>query len=114
MSVESVSPATRDFTGLIRGASVVGLVLAVIMPPVGLVASIATLIWARHEGQSATLSIWGIVVSVVLIITGIILGFIALSMLTSAANAGALNIEALCADRRQWSWLIDSLRYVCR
>jgi len=114
MAAEQVSPAARDFSGLIRGLGIVGLVLAIIMPPVGLVVSIATLIWARQEGQSSTMATWGIILSVVMIIVGIIVAFMALSMFTRAANAGALNIEALCADRRQWAWLIDSLRLVCR
>lgn len=103
-----------DFTVLKKGIGIVAFVLAIVMPVVGLVANIAVLIWKKGSGESTRLPIWGIVVSVVLIIATIVVGLIALSLFTSAANAGAVNIEALCVHRDQWGWLIDSLRYVCR
>ncbi len=103
-----------DAATIRKGASITALVLAVIMPAVGLVLSVATFIWAKRSGERGTLSLAGIVVSVVLLITMVIVGFFILSQLIDAANAGALNVEALCAHRDRWGWLIDSLRYACR
>ena len=106
--------ASSDSSGLLKGASIVGLVLAFIVPFVGLVASIATLIWARRTGENGMLSIWGIVVSVVILIFGVIVSIIVISTFARAASDGAIDIQALCAHRDQWGWLIDSLRYACR
>ncbi|MFV0434346.1 MAG: hypothetical protein ACK5LO_10230 [Leucobacter sp.] len=113
MTETTTAPET-DFSGLRKGAGIVAFVLAIVMPVVGLIANIAMLIWKKKAGDSTLLSVWGIIISVVLIVATIVVGLIALSLFTSAANAGALNIEALCVHRDQWGWLIDSLRYVCR
>lgn len=105
---------TNESTGLIKGAGFVSLALAIIAPPIGLIGSIATFFWARSAGASKTLAILGIIISIVMIILGIIVMIIAASLLANAATAGAINMEALCAHRDSWGWLIDTLRYACR
>ena len=97
-----------------KGLAIGSLVLAFFMPPVGIVGSIASLIWAKRSGTSTKIPVWGIVVGVVMVIVGIVVGIIALVLLQNAVNAGALNLEALCSNRSQWGWVLDSLRYVCR
>ena len=105
---------TSDLAWVQRGLAIGSLVLAVLMPVVGLVGSIASLIWAGHTGASKKLPTWGIIVSIAMIILGIVAAIITFTVLTNAINAGALDVEALCARRDQWGWLLDSLRYVCR
>ncbi len=97
-----------------RGVAIGSLVLAILMPVVGLVGSIVSLVWAKRIGAGTKLPAAGIVVSIIMIILGVVLGIIAFVMFTNAVNAGALNLEALCSQRSQWGWLLDSLRYVCR
>lgn len=103
-----------DATTLRKGATIAGLVLAVLMPVVGLVVSVATYIWAKRSGEGGGLSVVGIVVSVVLMIATVLVGFFLFTQLMAAAQDGALNFEALCAHQDRWGWLLDSLRYVCR
>ena len=43
----------------------------------------------------------------------IVVGIIAFIVLQNAVRAGALDLEALCAQRAKWGWLLDSLRFVC-
>ncbi len=105
---------TIDTPTIRRGAAIASLVLAVVMPAVGLVVSVATYIWAKRSGESGGLSLAGIVVAAVLLVTMVIVGFWIFSQLIDAANAGALDLQALCVHRERWGWLIDSLRYVCR
>lgn len=112
--VTTASTTSEGSVGIVKGASIVSFVLAFLMPVVGLVGSIAMLIWSKRAGASTRLPVWGILVSIVMIIVTIVVALIALSLFTSAANAGAVDIQALCAHRDQWGWLIDSLRYVCR
>lgn len=112
MSTNTIS--TSEATPLIKGAGFVSLALAFIAPPIGLIGSIATFFWARSAGASKTLATWGIIISIVMIILGIIVMIIAVSLLANAATAGAINMEALCAHRDSWGWLIDTLRYACR
>lgn len=97
-----------------KGASIAGLVLAFIMPAVGLVVSGATYIWAKRSGEGGGLSLVGIVVSVALLIAMVLVGFWIFTQLIDAANAGALDLQALCVHRDRWGWLLDSLRYACR
>lgn len=103
-----------DFQLLRKGVGIVAFVLAIVMPAVGLITNIAVLIWKKKSGESALLPVWGIIISLVLIVATIVVGLIALSLFRNAANAGAVDIQALCVHRDQWGWLIDSLRYVCR
>lgn len=117
MSVgSSAEAADRSFDPAVirKGAGIVSLVLAVITPPVGLVLSIATLIWARRSGEKGILAVCGVVVSVVLLITMVIVGFVLFGQLVNAANDGLIDVQALCVHRDRWGWLIDSLRYACR
>lgn len=107
-------PAGVDTATLLRGAGVVSLVLAVLSPVVGLVTSVATRIWAARSGAGTRLATWGIVVSVVLIVATVVVAVIAFSLVGRAANDGLVDVQALCAHRDSWGWLIDSLRYVCR
>lgn len=97
-----------------KGASIAGLVLAFIMPPVGLVTSVAAYIWSKRSGERGGLALAGIVVAAVLLITMVIVGFWIFTQLIDAASAGALDLQALCVHRDRWGWLLDSLRYVCR
>lgn len=97
-----------------KGAAIAGLVLAVIMPAVGLVVSAATYIWAKRSGEGGGLSLAGIVVAVVMLVAMVIVGFWIFTQLIDAANAGALDLQALCVHRERWGWLLDSLRYACR
>ncbi|HMR48240.1 MAG TPA: hypothetical protein PKE40_06410 [Arachnia sp.] len=97
-----------------KGASIAGLVLAFIMPPVGLVVSVATYIWSKRSGERGSLALAGIVVGIVLLITMVVVGFWIFTQLVDAAGAGALDLQALCVHRDRWGWLLDSLRYACR
>ncbi len=103
-----------DLAGIRKGATITALVLAFIMPPIGLVLSIATFIWGKRSGESAKLALAGIVVGVVMLITMVIVGFFIFTQLVAAAGDGALNLEALCVHRDRWGWLLNGLRYVCR
>ncbi|MCA0252092.1 MAG: hypothetical protein LCH76_07370 [Actinobacteria bacterium] len=108
------SGSSLDLAAIRKGASITAFVLAIIMPAIGLVLSIATYIWAKRSGERGTLSLWGIVVGAVMLIAMVIVGFFIFTQLVSAAGDGALNLEALCVHRDRWGWLLDSLRYVCR
>lgn len=99
---------------IIKGAGIVSVVLAVINPPVGLVASIATFIWARKAGVSTRLATWGIIIAILMGIIMILIAAWILSFVAMAATDGAINMESLCQHRESWGWLIDSLRYACR
>lgn len=110
----SVSAEKTDTTRVRKGVAIVSLVLAIFLPIVGLIGSIVSLVWAKRSGASTKLPVWGIVLSIVMIALSIVLGVIAFVILTNAVNAGALDLEALCAHRSSWGWLLDSLRYVCR
>ena len=99
---------------LVKGAGIVSIALAVINPPIGLVASIATFFWARTVQASTTLAAWGIAISIVMGILAVIVAIWVISIISSAATDGAINMEALCRHRDSWGWLIDSLRYACR
>lgn len=116
--MNTVSPdaagESLDPTALRKGAGIVSLALAVVTPPVGLVFSVATLIWAKRSGESGTLAIWGIVVSLTLIVTAVIASVVLFNQLANAAGDGLIDVQALCVHRDRWGWLIDSLRYVCR
>lgn len=103
-----------DLAAIRKGATITALVLAFIMPPIGLVLSIAAFIWGKRSGEGAKLALAGIVVGVVMLITMVIVGFMIFTQLVAAAGDGALNMEALCVHRDRWGWLLDSLRYVCR
>lgn len=103
-----------DSSNIIKGLGIVSIILAVIAAPIGLVASIATLLWARKAKVSTRLATWGIIISIAMIVVGIIVTVIVTSMLISALNDGVVNTEALCQHRDQWGWLVDSLRYACR
>lgn len=114
---EATSPTTTadsDVSWAQKGVAIASLVLAVLMPVVGLVGSIVSLVWAKRTGASTKLPVWGIVVSIIMIILGIVLAIIAFAVLMNAVNAGALDLEALCSQRDSWGWLLDSLRYICR
>ncbi len=111
---ETATQEGTDFETVRKGAGIVALVLAFVMPTVGLVANVAMFVWNKRVEVSTKLPVVGIIISVLLIIATIVVGLIALSLFRNAANAGAINVDALCAHRDQWGWLIDSLRYVCR
>lgn len=110
-----IGAASEAIRNSVRHAApgLVAFVLAIVMAPVGLVANIAMLIWNKKSSDGYKLAIWGIVVSIVLFIASIVMSLIILSMFIAAAKDGAINMEALCAHRDQWGWLIDSLRYAC-
>ncbi|MBK7819535.1 MAG: hypothetical protein IPJ61_00285 [Tessaracoccus sp.] len=97
-----------------KGVSIAGLVLAFLMPPVGLVVSVGVFIWAKRSGERGGLSLAGIVLAAVMLITMVIVGFWIFTQLVDAANAGALDLQSLCVHRDRWGWLLDSLRYACR
>lgn len=105
---------TNESANLIKGAGFVSLALAIIAPPIGLIASIATFFWARNAGMSQTVATWGIIISIIMIIIGIIVMITVASSVATVLTAGAINMEVLCEHRDNWGWLIDSLRYVCR
>lgn len=54
------SVEAAESSGLVRGAGFVSIAPAIFTPPVGLIASIATDIWARKTNESTTLAIWGL------------------------------------------------------
>ncbi len=110
----SAKESGSDVATLVHGAGVVSIVLAFVAAPIGLVTSIATYVWASKTGVSNKLAIWGIVLSAIMIIVGVVVAIIVSMMLFNAINAGAIDVGALCQHRDQWGWLIDSLRYVCR
>jgi len=112
MAATAVS--TNESTGLVKGAGIVSLALAVIAPLVGLVTSIAVFFWARSSGASTKLAIFGIIISLVMLVISFIVLMMVVSLISNAASLGAINMEALCGHRDTWGWLIDSLRYVCR
>lgn len=114
MTNSTETQQTFDLAWVQRALAIASLVLAILAPVVGLVASIISFVWAKRTDTSATLPLWGMIVSVVMLILTVTLGIIAFFMFSNAVNAGALDIEALCAHRSQWGWLLDSLRYVCR
>ncbi|HMQ96370.1 MAG TPA: hypothetical protein PKD19_04080 [Candidatus Saccharibacteria bacterium] len=99
---------------MVKGAGIASIVLAIVNPPVGLVASVATFIWARRTGMPTTLAVWGMIVAVLTMIIMTMVAIWVLSILATAAADGAINMEALCQHRDSWGWLIDSLRYACR
>ena len=112
---QSVSPAASTDTAWVqKWVAIASLVLAILLPVVGLVGSIVSFVWAKRTATSTRIPGWGIIVSIVMIIVGIVLGIIAFVLFTNAVNAGALDLEALCSKRDAWGWLLDSLRYVCR
>lgn len=112
-STSSSDSRTLDAGSIRKGATITAFTLAIIMPAVGLVLSIATFLWAKRSGEPGTLSKWGIVVSAVLLIATVIVGFFIFTQLVGAARDGALDLQALCVHRDRWGWLLDSLRYVC-
>lgn len=89
------------------------LVLSVLNPPVGLVGSIGSLVWANRAGTSKTIPIIGIVVSVVLIFLTIVLAVVALVVFRNAVRDGAFDLNVLCARRDSWSSLLDLAGYEC-
>ena len=110
---QSTTSQDQNLAMVQKGLAIGSLVLAVLMPLVGLVGSIASLVWARRTGAGTKVPTWGIVVSIVMIIVGIVVGIIAFIVLQNAVRAGALDLEALCAQRAKWGLLLDSLRFVC-
>ena len=99
---------------LVKGAGVVSIALAILNPPIGFVVSIATLIWARKVRASTTLAVSGIIIAILMSIIMVMVAIWVLSIISSAAADGAINMDALCQHRDSWGWLIDSLRYACR
>lgn len=99
---------------LVKGAGIISIVLAVINPPIGLLASIVTMIWAKKVGESTKLATWGMVIAIITNVMMVIFAIWAFSLIAAVANDGVINMQVVCQHRESWGWLIDSLRYVCR
>jgi hypothetical protein len=112
--VQPSSSSDLDLDWLQRALAIVSLVLAVFMPVIGLVGSVVSLMWARSNGASTTIPKWGIVVSVIFLIISVVVGILALILVLNAVSSGTFNIDAVCAHRDSWGWLLDSLRFICR
>ncbi len=106
---------SNEQTGtLVKGAGIISIVLAFINPPLGLITSIVTLIWAKKSGASTKLATIGMIVSILTLVMMLIFAIWVFSLIGAAANDGVINMEAVCKHRESWGWLIDSLRYACR
>lgn len=99
---------------LLKGAGIISIVLAVINPPIGLLTSIVTLIWAKKAGEPTKLAAWGMVVSIIMIAIMVAVTIWIIKWMVAAATDGVINMDAVCQHRESWGWLIDSLRYACR
>lgn len=107
--VEEVQSST-----LVKGAGIISIVLAVINPPIGLLVSIVTFIWAKKAGVSTKLAAWGMVIAIIMNVMMVMFAIWLLSLVGAAANDGVINMQAVCQHRESWGWLVDSLRYVCK
>lgn len=99
---------------LVKGAGIISVVLAIINPPIGLLTSIVTFIWAKKAGVPTNLATWGMVIAIIMNVMMVIFAIWVFSLIATAANDGVINMQAVCQHRESWGWLVDSLRYVCK
>lgn len=104
----------RDWSWVQPTVTIGSLVLAVLMPPVGLVGSIISLVWANRTGTSRTMPIIGIVVGALMIILFFAVVAMALVVFREAVHDGAFDLSALCAKRDSWGPFLDLAGYVCK
>ena len=88
-----------------RVLSIVGLVLAFLIAPVGLIISIVALVKSNKAGQPKGLAIAGIVIGAVVTIFWVIL----LIVLFAALAA----LFGMCAELGQGVWEVDGVTYTC-
>ena len=80
------SAAPADFPGKTLG--IVGLVLAILVPLVGLIVSIIANNQSKAAGYPNKLAKIGIIVSIVLMVLGLVIGVISAIIGAGAANSG--------------------------
>lgn len=88
-----------------RVLSIVGLVLAFLMPLIGLILSIVAAVKLGKTGQPKGLAIAGIIVGAILTV----LGVIAIIIITTAFAT----LGGLCAELGPGIWEVDGVTYTC-
>ena len=79
------SPSSGDATAG-KTLGIVGLILAFLAPPIGLILSIVALVQSKNAGVKNTLAKVGLILSIVFIVLGIIITIAAVAIGASAFN----------------------------
>ena len=88
-----------------HGLGRVGLVLAFLIPPAGLVVSIVARAMSGRAGQRSTVALVGVVVGIALTAAGAMYGV--------GAALGELRARTVCEERGPGDHLVGSTVYVC-
>ncbi|ARJ06469.1 hypothetical protein GCM10010988_17240 [Cnuibacter physcomitrellae] len=101
------APPGTDFPGKTLG--IVGLILAILIPLVGLILSIVARVQSKKAGYKNTLATAGIIVGAVLIALYIIL-WIVIAIAAASAIGGAVE---MCQQLGPGTWEINGVTYTC-
>jgi hypothetical protein len=102
---QTTAPATVPGKGL----GIAGLILAILVPLVGLILSIIAKSQSKKAGYKngpATAGIW---ISIILMVLGIAIAIIVAVTLGSAVG----NVAAVCAELGEGVWEVDGVTYTC-
>jgi heme/copper-type cytochrome/quinol oxidase subunit 2 len=99
------APAASDGKTL----GIVGLILAIFIPIVGLIVSIVARSQSKRAGVSNGAATAGIVISILIMVIGIIVAIVV--GVSGAALFG--NLAQICAEYGTGEWVINGVTYTC-
>lgn len=88
-----------------RGLAVAGLILAFVVPLIGLILSIVAAVRLGRRGAPRGVAVAGVVIGGILTVVGVVVGVVAAVTIS--------NLLTLCAELGPGVWDVDGVTYTC-